>query len=74
MKFNGLQVLLVSAALMSGLTLAEVLAPRQLMARTGSIDLEKAIPQQFGSWKEVSNAPIVTPPKPSACHAIVEKP
>jgi EpsI family protein len=64
MKLNRLQVLLVSAALIGGLTLAEVLAPRQLMARTGSIDLEKAIPQQFGNWKEVSNSPLVTPSDP----------
>jgi EpsI family protein len=64
MRFNRLQVLLVSAALLGGLILAEVLAPRQLMARTGSIDLEKVIPHQFGGWKEVSNAPLVTPSDP----------
>lgn len=64
MKVNRLQVVLVSVALLSGLILAEVLAPRELMARTGSIDLEKAIPQQFGNWKLAPNAPLVTPSEP----------
>ena len=34
MKINRLQVVLVSVALLTSAVLAEVLAPRQLMART----------------------------------------
>ena len=51
MKINPLQSVLVAIALLGSAFLAEVLAPRQLMARTASIDLETAIPRQFGGWK-----------------------
>jgi EpsI family protein len=64
MKINRLQVVLVSIALLTSAVLAEFLAPRELMARTAALDLEKAIPQQFGAWTLVPNIQPVTPSDP----------
>jgi EpsI family protein len=64
MKINRLQVVLASIALLASAALAEVLAPRELMARTGSIDLETAIPRQFGAWTLVPEIKPVTPADP----------
>ena len=64
MKINRLQVVLASIALLTSAVLAEVLAPRQLMARTASIDLENAIPKQFGEWTLVPNIQPITPADP----------
>jgi len=64
MKINRLQVVLVSIALLTSAILAEVLAPRELMARTAALDLETAIPRQFGDWKLVPNMQPITPSDP----------
>src|SRR5712671_4376190 len=64
MKINRLQVVLVSIALLSSAILAEVLAPRQLMARTAALDLEAAIPRQFGAWTLVPNIQPIAPADP----------
>jgi EpsI family protein len=64
MKINRLQVVLVSAALLIVAILAEVLAPHELMARTASVDLEEAIPRQFGGWSLVPNMQPITPSDP----------
>src|SRR5260370_35283492 len=64
MKINRLQVVLVSIALLTSAVLAEVLAPRELMARTAALDLEKAVPRQFGSWTMVPNIQPITPADP----------
>src|SRR5258708_9675707 len=64
MKINRLQVVLVSIALLTSAILAEVLAPRELMARTAALDLEKAIPRQFGAWTLVPNMQPITPADP----------
>ena len=64
MKTNRLQVVLVSIALLTSAVLAEVLAPRQLMARTAALDLEKAVPRQFGAWTLVPNIQPITPADP----------
>jgi EpsI family protein len=64
MKFNRLQVVLVSVALLTSAILAEVLAPRELMARSAAIDLEKAVPRQFGSWTMVPGIQPITPSDP----------
>jgi EpsI family protein len=61
MAFNRLQVAFVSIALLTSAVAAEVLEPRQLMARTAALNLEKAIPRQFGAWKVVPNVKPITP-------------
>ena len=69
MKINRLQVVLVSIALLTSAVLAQVLAPHELMARTAALDLEKAIPRQFGSWTMV---PDVHPITPTDVEAVVD--
>jgi EpsI family protein len=64
MKINRLQVVLVSIALLTSAILAEVLAPRELMARSGALDLETAIPRQFGTWTLAPNIQPLTPSDP----------
>src|SRR6266566_29343 len=64
MKINRIQVVLVSIALLTSAILAEVLAPRELMARTAALDLEAAIPRQFGGWTLVPNIQPITPAEP----------
>jgi EpsI family protein len=64
MKINRLQVVLVSSALLTSAILAEVLAPRELMARTAALDLEAAVPRQFGAWNLVPTIQPITPPDP----------
>ena len=64
MKINRLQVVLGSMALLTSAILAEVLAPRELMARTAALDLEAAIPRQFGAWNLVPTIQPITPPDP----------
>src|SRR3982074_867709 len=64
MKTNRLQVVLVSIALLTSAVLAEVLTPRHLMARTAALDLEKAVPRQFGAWTLVPNIQPITPADP----------
>jgi EpsI family protein len=61
MKTNRLHVILASIALLTSALLAEVLAPRELMARTSSIDLETAIPRQFGPWTLIPEIKLITP-------------
>ena len=65
MKISRLQIVLASIALLAAAFLAEVLAPRELMARaSASLDLQKAIPTQFGTWKLVPDVTPVTPADP----------
>src|SRR5947209_7460157 len=64
MKISRFQVVLVSIALVTSAILAEVLAPRELMARTASLDLETAIPRQFGAWTMAPNVLPLTPSDP----------
>jgi EpsI family protein len=61
MKINRMQVALVSVALLGSAILAEVLAPRELMARGGTLNLEMAIPKQFGAWTLVPDIRPITP-------------
>jgi len=61
----GIQIILASIAILSSAVLAEVLAPRELMARTSaSLDLEKVIPKQFGVWRLATDIAPVTPSDP----------
>jgi EpsI family protein len=64
MTLNRLQIALVAVALVTSAVLAEVLAPRELMARTASLDLEKSVPRQFGAWTLVPNVQPISPADP----------
>ena len=64
MKVNRVQIILASIALLGSAVLAEVLTPRELMARSAaSLNLENDIPKQFGTWKLV---PGIGPVMPAA--------
>jgi EpsI family protein len=64
-KINRIQIILASIAILSSAVLAEVLAPRELMARSSaSLDLENVIPKQFGTWSLASGIAPVTPADP----------
>ena len=65
MKISRIQILLASIALLGSAVLAEVLAPRELMARaSASLDLQTVIPKQFGTWTLVPGSSPVTPADP----------
>jgi EpsI family protein len=65
MKLNRIQVILASIAILGSAVLAEVLAPRELMARTSaSPRLEKVIPRQFGTWTVIPEISPVAPADP----------
>src|SRR5665213_3638381 len=65
MKVNRIQIILVSIALLSSAVLADVLAPRELMARaSASLNLQQVIPKQFGTWTLVPDFDPVTPADP----------
>jgi EpsI family protein len=65
MKLNQVQVILASIAILGSAVLAEVLTPRELMARTSaSLSLERVIPKQFGTWTLVPEISPVTPADP----------
>jgi EpsI family protein len=65
MKLNRVQIVLASIAILLAAVLAQVLAPRELMARSSaSLDLQKVIPQQFGTWTLVPSVSPVTPADP----------
>jgi EpsI family protein len=65
MKLNQVQVILASIAILGSAVLAEVLTPRELMARTSaSLSLEQVIPKQFGTWTLVPEISPVTPADP----------
>lgn len=66
MKYNRLQVAALSVALIGSAVLADVLTPRQLMARTASINLETAIPKRFGHWTLAPNIQPITPAEQEA--------
>ena len=65
MKINPVQASLAAIAILTTAVLAQVLAPRELMASASStLELEKIIPQQFGRWTYVPNIGLVTPSEP----------
>jgi EpsI family protein len=65
MKVNRIHIVVASIAILGSAVLAEVLAPRELMARSSaSLDLEKVIPKQFGIWRLAPNITPVTPAEP----------
>jgi EpsI family protein len=65
MKINSVQAVLASLAILATAVLAQVLTPRELMASaSASLELERAIPQQFGRWTYLPNVGLVTPSEP----------
>jgi EpsI family protein len=65
LRVSRVQIVLVSIALLAAAVLAEVLAPRELMARaSASLDLQQVIPKQFGEWRWVPDVTPVTPQDP----------
>jgi EpsI family protein len=66
MKVNRAQAILAALAILSAAVLAEVIRPRQLMARSSTgLNLEEVIPKQFGNWKLVPDVGLVTPSEPA---------
>jgi EpsI family protein len=65
MKLNRVHIILASVAIVGAAILAQILAPRELMARTNaSLDLQKVIPNSFGNWTLVPSVSPVTPTEP----------
>jgi EpsI family protein len=66
MKVNPVQAVLASLAILTSAALAEVLRPHELMANSSKeLDLERAIPRQFGEWTFVPSVGLVTPAGPA---------
>jgi EpsI family protein len=65
MKINPFQAIMASFTILTTAVLAQVLAPRELMASaTSSIRLENVIPKQFGRWRTIPDVGLVTPSEP----------
>lgn len=62
MKISRTQAILASIAILGAAVLAEVLAPRELLASASAgVNLERDIPKQFGDWTYVPSVGLVTP-------------
>jgi EpsI family protein len=62
---NRSQFILASIALLAAAALSHVLTPHELMARTSaSLNLDAAIPKQFGRWSLLPSVTPVTPADP----------
>src|SRR5260370_16710139 len=67
MRFNAVQAVLASVAILSTAVLAEAIRPRELLASTQvAPDLDKIIPRDFGGWHLIPNVGLVTPSEPGA--------
>jgi len=65
MKINRIQVILAAVAMLAAAVLAQVLTPRELMARTSAApSLDSIIPKHFGTWTLVPEISPVTPADP----------
>ena len=65
MKVNRVHIILASIAMLGSAVLAEVLAPRELMANSSpSPSLENDIPEQLGTWTLVPSISPVMPAQP----------
>src|ERR1039458_8009003 len=73
MQINRIQVALLSIVLLASAVLAEVFAPHELMARTAALDLENAVPRQFGGWKLAPNIQQITPADPVGVEDLGDK-
>jgi EpsI family protein len=64
-KLNRVQLALASIAIVAAALLAQVLTPRELMARaSASLDLQTVIPKKFGNWALIPDISPVTPADP----------
>lgn len=62
MKASRIHIILASIAILATAVLAVQLAPHELMAqKSKALNLEKAIPKQFGAWTVVPDVTPVTP-------------
>jgi len=62
MKISPVQAIVASLVILVAGLLGEAFKPQQLMASPSTVlDLEKAIPRQFGEWKYVPSVGLVTP-------------
>ncbi len=62
MKISPVQAIVASLVILAAGLLGEAFKPQQLMASPSTVlDLEKAIPRQFGEWKYVPSVGLVTP-------------
>jgi EpsI family protein len=62
MKLNPIQAIAASIVILAAGLLAEAFKPQQLMATPSTVlDLEKAIPREFGEWRSLPNVGLVTP-------------
>jgi EpsI family protein len=62
MRVSRVHIILASMAVLTAAVLANVLAPRALMARTSAPhDLSKIVPRQFAAWTYVPSIGLVTP-------------
>ncbi|WP_453996603.1 exosortase-associated protein EpsI, V-type [Bradyrhizobium guangdongense] len=67
MHLSRIHFVLASVAIAGSAVMANVLAPRELMARTSAApSLETVIPRQFGTWKIVPEISPVQPVDPEA--------
>jgi EpsI family protein len=65
MKINPIQVILAAVAILGAALLAQILAPRELMARPSTApSLDSIIPKQFGTWTFMPQLSPVTPADP----------
>jgi len=64
MRINAYQSLAAALVIVTAAILAEVLKPRELMAKASSVDLESSIPREFGEWKELPGVLLITPATP----------
>ena len=62
MKINPVQAIVASLVILTAGLVAETFKPQQLMASPSTVlDLEKALPRQFGDWRSIPNVGLVTP-------------
>jgi EpsI family protein len=66
-KSAPLQIILAAIAILGSAVLAQLLTPRELMARnSASLDLQKVIPTHFGTWTYLPSISPVAPIDPEA--------
>ncbi len=67
MQLSRIHFVLASVAIVGAAIMANVLAPRELMARTSAApSLDTVIPRQFGTWKVIPEISPVQPVDPEA--------
>jgi EpsI family protein len=65
MRLNRLQLAAASIAMLAAAVLAQILTPRELMARTSApLDLQTVVPKKFGNWTLIPDLSPVTPADP----------